>query len=93
MKLIAFVVALRYTFQLLFLLIVSKVKSFAFVKSKEHTDILMGVVDGIVALEVEKTSGTAHRTNWWHEGNSFATVVNGTGGAGFDCEIGLLSMD
>jgi hypothetical protein len=63
MQLSTCIVALSYTFQLLFLLIVSKVKSLAFIECEEYTDVLMGIVYGIVALEVEKTCRAAHCTN------------------------------
>lgn len=63
MQLSASIVALSYTFQLLLLLIVSEIKTLAFVECEEHTDVLMGVIDGIVTLEVEETCWAAHCTH------------------------------
>jgi len=85
MQLSTRVVTLSYTFQLLFLLIISKVKPFAFIECEKHIDVLMGVVNGIVALEIQKTCRATHSTHRRHERNSFTAIVDRTSSTGFYC--------
>lgn len=72
---------------------VAEVESLRGVVREADGDELEGVVDRVVALEVQETCRVAHRAHGGHDRHSLAGLVEGAGGAGFDGEVGLLGAD
>lgn len=56
-----------------------------------HADVLMGIVQSIVALEIEKSCWTTHCRNWSHKGISLTRVKNSTGSVSVDSDPDLLT--
>lgn len=66
--------------------IVWKGEGFGFVVWEFYFDVLEGVVNGVVALEVEEACGWAHGADWGDEADSLATIVEIT------CSLSLNSQ-
>lgn len=58
---------------------------------KVHGDVLMASVECVVALEIQKSSWTAHRWYWGNEGVAFAGVVERTCCVGVNSHPDLLA--
>lgn len=64
-----------------------EVKSLGWVVSEEDVDHLLGVVDCVVALEVQKSCRTAHGADRSNKGNALAGIKNGACRACLDSDI------